>query len=249
MPFRCVVSALSTRCRCPAIVERCPAIVEPLRQMVLCYAMVPMRLAVLGPSQGDCQLLRRRAQFALQTVSATRVLYLGSDSLVDQVVADWAVELVGQPACQEGIWIRAARDCPRATADQIDDFLQRERSLQRLREIQFLPDRSAKTVELVDRMVVMLLYDKANLTEEDLYSASIFVFGKSDTPIARWAGARFFVAPGPLSHNDGGLVLLHCDDTGPVATWYNPQGRIAHETAIVAPKKSRAKFNIQGAKK
>lgn len=207
-----------------------------------------MRLAVLGPSRGDCQLLRKRAQFALQTVCATRVLYLGSDSLIDQVVADWAAELVGQPSCQEGVWIRAARDCPVATADQIDEFLQREKSLQRLREIQFLPDQSAKIVELVDRMVVTLLYDKASLTEEDLYSASVFVFGKSDTPIARWAGARFFVAPGPLSHSDGGLVLLHCNDAGPVATWYNPQGQIAHEMAVVAPTKRRAKFSIQGAK-
>ena len=54
-----------------------------------------MRLAVLGPASGNRNRLRERSQYALEKLSADRIVYLGIDGLLDLVVRDWAVELVG----------------------------------------------------------------------------------------------------------------------------------------------------------
>ncbi|MGH7329040.1 MAG: hypothetical protein ACREJX_11885, partial [Polyangiaceae bacterium] len=81
----------------------------------------------------------------------------------------------------------------------------------RLRALESLPQRIWRTMEMVGDRVAVLIHDKALLDEEDILSANLLVYGKSDTPLVKKIGTRWFVTPGELVPH-GGICVL--DDTG-----------------------------------
>ena len=112
---------------------------------------------------------------------------------------------------RSGIVRRA--NAARAGPAAIDGFLAAERRRERLKALRCLPAATARTVEMIEGRVAVLLYDKALLDEEDILPASLLIFGKHPVPLVRQVGSRTFISPGELTADGGGVALL-VDDAG-----------------------------------
>jgi hypothetical protein len=163
-----------------------------------------MRLGLLGPAGGDTEALEMGARFLMEDVAVERVVYLGVDGALDEMVERWAEDLVGDDPTETGIWNRATRACIGGDAEQIDQFIDRERSRRRLRIFESLPDEETRVVEMLGGSVAVMIYDKAELNEEDMLPARLLVFGKGRKAVIKQVGQRWFLSPGSLSPQPGG---------------------------------------------
>lgn len=205
-----------------------------------------MRLAVLGPASTNRAALRQRTQFAMDKLSADRVLYLGVDDSFDEILAQWAEEIVGGIPTDDAVWERAADACARADHRAIDAFLRRERRRAELAKVERLPHAKARTVEMLGGLVTVIIHDKALLDEEDILPATLLVFGKGKEPVVHRVGQRTFISPGPLSHPKGGLALLSEERDDIMISIYGAGGnRVVHEP--VASLSRSARLTVQGA--
>lgn len=167
-----------------------------------------MRLGVLGPAKDNFIGLARAAQYLVDEAHADRVVYVGDDGALERVVVGWARELVGENPTEEALFKRAAARCAKASAGEIERFVEGERARIRLKVFVSLPSPTSRSIEILDGRVVLFVHDKASLDEEDIAAATLLVFGKATEPMIRRVGARVFVAPGPIGAGGGGSVLL-----------------------------------------
>jgi hypothetical protein len=181
-----------------------------------------VRLALLGPSQGDVGALARAAHTALVRLGADRVVYLGADDALDAVAFAWA-RLIG---ALEPLEVRAP-ELREADADDLDRALEAERHRARLSCLHTLVGPSQRAVELVHDRVLLLVEDKRELDEEDLLPASFIAFGKGE-PLIRRVGSRVFFCPGsPSKRSEGVLVLDEGQEAGAVlATLHDVDGAV-----------------------
>ncbi|HEX8794213.1 MAG TPA: hypothetical protein VF765_24890 [Polyangiaceae bacterium] len=203
-----------------------------------------MRLGLLGPSNGDLAGLARAAEFLLNVVRVTRAIYLGADDALEETVGLWAESLVGKDPSDEGVWERAFEVAATGNTEQLDTFLRNERARLRLKALERLPLQELRAVEMFGDRVAVLIHDKAHLDEEDIFSATFLVYGKSDSPLVKKIGPRWFVTPGPLGDVPGGVMVL--DDSGDevVATLYDDSGQVLRSEALPAGR--AAKLSVQG---
>jgi hypothetical protein len=61
---------------------------------------------------------------------------------------------------------------------------------------------------MIERFIVLGVHDKAVLDEDDIASAHIIVYGKSDGPSLRRFGPRSFFTPGPIRSGHVGCLSL-----------------------------------------
>lgn len=204
-----------------------------------------MRLGVLGPAAFDLAGLARHAQVLVDNFGATKVLYLGPDDAMDVVVASWAEELVGQNPSDRLLFDRAAESCVDADAGQVRAFVQSERARRRLRIFSSLPPAPGRTIELLDGRVVVLLFDKATLDEDDIAGATVFVYGKSEKSLVKRVGPRMFVSPGKIGSENGGALLLDDDDGGVRCRIIDGSGRVTVVDGVGLREVS-GKLKVQG---
>ena len=178
-----------------------------------------MRLALLGPAGDDKKALESAARFVLEQLRVDRAVYLAVDGALDDVVAKWAKELVGDDPSQEGVWARALRACTDAPPEVIDEYLAAEQDRRALRAFESLPDVTTRAVEMLAGALAVMIYDKALLDEEDMLPARLLLFGKSRGPIVKQVGQRWFLSPG--SFEEGGLMTLDDDADGIALTLYD----------------------------
>jgi hypothetical protein len=207
-----------------------------------------MRLGLLGPIQpnatgDDALAVERAAGFLLKSQKVTRAIYLGNDDALERVVERWARRLVGDDPTDEAAWRRAAQLALVGMPEEIDAFVKGQRMRLRLRSLESLPYRILRTMEMVGDRIAVLIHDKSMLDEEDIYAAALLIYGKSEAPLVKKIGQRWFLTPGPL-RGGGGVCIL--DDAGEdiIATMFDPEGRETHSEALVLPKAS--KMRIQG---
>lgn len=191
-----------------------------------------MRLGLLGPAGGDVGALGRAAEFLLNGARVHRAIYLGNDGALDRAVAAWAKKLVGDDPSDEGAWTRAAGVALEGTPQVIDRFVATERARLRLRALEALPEEVARTIEMVGDRVAVLVYDKAQLEEEDIAAANLLLFGKSDGPLIHKVGPRWFVTPGPVGSKGGGLAVLDDEQDEVVVTIYDGTGKPTHREKL-----------------
>lgn len=202
-----------------------------------------MRLGILGPAQGDVRALARGAQHLLDDGRAERVLYLADDDALDQVVQGWARGLVGADPSAAGLFDRAAR-CAGAIPEAIDAFVASEQARLKLRALVSLP-RGQRTIEILDSRVVLFVFDKSTLDEEDIIAATVLVFGKSPSPVIKKVGPRTFFSPGPLACEDGGAAILDDSGGGMRIEVLNAEGVVTARESLGASIQG-AKMKVQG---
>lgn len=180
----------------------------------------------------------------MDLAQAEKVLYIGNDDALDRVVASWARGIVGANPSDAALFDRAADRCARGSADDIDDFVARERALRRLHALLSVPP-GQRSIEILDRHLVLLVYDKATLDTEDIGSAHVVVFGKSSEPLIKRIGSRTFVAPGPVAGDSGGMLVLEADAAGLHIEVLRASGDvIATDTHVIGT--ASTKFKVQG---
>jgi len=204
-----------------------------------------MRLGLLGPAEGNVDGLGRAAEVLVDLLKVERAIYLGNDGALDAAIAAWAARVVEGDPSDDAAWSRAARVALRGSASEIDEVVRKERARQRLRIVEGLPKGSdARTMEMIGDRVAVLLYDKGDLDEEDIFAATLLVYGKSPEPLVKKVGNRWFVTPGTIGVAGGGIGVL--DDGGEeiVASVYALDGtRTLSEPIAVA---RATKMKIQG---
>lgn len=168
-----------------------------------------MKLGLLGPAAGQLNDLGQAGK-ALRALGAERVIYLGADAALDEVVRDWAQTLVGPSAEDATLMSRATQACLRAEPAAIISFIEQERERAALRMFESLPSQSTRSVEMMGGKVAVLLYDKARLVEDDILPATLLVFGKSEQPLVKQVGRRWFLSPGSFP-NHGVMMLEEID--------------------------------------
>jgi hypothetical protein len=202
-----------------------------------------MRFGLLGPANGDLAGLARCAEFLLNTARVTRAIYLGDDDALEDTVALWAESLVGRNPSDEGIWERALPVVATGSPDQLDTWVRGERARLRLKSLERLPPEQLRTIEMFGDRVAVLIHDKAFLDEEDIFSATFLIYGRSTGPLVKRIGTRWFLTPGPIGSNRGGCAVL--DDPGDevVVTIYDGGGH-AFVSETLAVRRS-SKLNVR----
>jgi hypothetical protein len=204
-----------------------------------------MRLGILGPANGDLLGLARAAQFLVDDAHCDKVLYLADDGALERVVVGWAREIVGSNPSEEGLFKRAAARCARGSPEEIDRFVDGERSRLRLKVYVSLPAEGSRSIELLDGRVTLFVYDKAALDEEDISAASILVFGKGAEPLIRKVGARIFVSPGPTGAPSGGMAILDDSAGGVKIEILDASGNVTAQDLLAATATAN-KMKVQG---
>jgi hypothetical protein len=204
-----------------------------------------VRLGLLGPCQQkpDTASLERAAEFLLVGEKVTRTIYLGADDALEEMVGAWARRLVGEDPTDDGAWHRAALIASEGAPGAIDAFVVSERMRLRLRSLESLPHRILRTMEMVGDRIAVLIHDKAQLDEEDIFAANLLVYGRSDTFLVKKIGARWFLTPGPLGPS-GGILILDDSQDEIVATVYDGRGKALHAEQLVLPRTTKMK--VQG---
>lgn len=203
-----------------------------------------MRLGILGSAQGDLPALARGAQYLLDFAQAERVIYIGNDDALDRVVASWARSIVGANPSDSALFDRAAERCARGSADDIDEFVAKERALRRLRVLTSVPP-GQRSIEILDRHVILFVYDKATLDTEDIGAAHLLVFGRSPEPLVKRVGSRTFVSPGPAS-GPAGVLVLEDVGGGVQIELRRPDGEVVTTDTHVLGGAQATKFKVQG---
>ncbi len=203
-----------------------------------------MRLGLIGPANGDLAGLARTAEFLLNGARVSRAIYLGDDDALEETVGLWAESLVGADPSDAGVYERAFDVVATGTPERIDTFLRGERARLRLKALERLSPVELRSVEMFGDRVAVLIHDKAMLDEEDIFSASFLIYGKSDSPLIRKIGPRWFLSPGPVDQAGGGAIVLD-DSVDPIAaTLYDTDG-LAIRTEVLATVRA-AKLSVQG---
>ncbi|MFO0670305.1 MAG: hypothetical protein U0235_11865 [Polyangiaceae bacterium] len=204
-----------------------------------------MRLGLLGPvSQGASNAaLEAAADFLLTAQGVTRVLYLGDDDALDRVVERRARDIVTGDPSDDAAWTRAEHLVRDGTPEAIDAFIEAERRRRSLRVFESLPRPALRTVEMVGDRLTVLIFDKANLDEEDIFPAALLVYGKGEGCLAKRIGTRWFLSPGRLGL-EGGVCVL--DESGEelVAHFFNQKGSPVLSERL--PNAAAAKLKVQG---
>jgi hypothetical protein len=203
-----------------------------------------MRLGLLGPAGSDVGALGRAAEFLLNGARVHRAIYLGNDGALDRAVAAWARKLVGDDPSDDAAWRRAADIAVDGSPEQIDKFVQTERARLRLKSLEALPEQVARTIEMIGDRVAVLIHDKALLDEEDILAANLLFFGKSDAPVVRKIGARWFVTPGEIGSEGGGIAVVDDEGEEIAVTIYDSTGKPTLRETLTAQRP--VKMRVQG---
>jgi hypothetical protein len=205
-----------------------------------------MRLGFLGPrpAHADDSVVEVAADFLLHDAKVDRAIYLGTDDALERVVAAWAERLVGDDPTDRGAWRKARELSQKATATEIDQFVAAQRTRLRLRALESLPQRIWRTIEMVGDRVAVLVHDKAMLDEEDILSASLLVYGKSEAPLTKKIGTRWFFTPGELSEKGGVCVLDDAKEEIEVSL-FDMTGALLGTETLAMPRSST--MRVQGA--
>ena len=193
-----------------------------------------VRLGLLGPSGEDLATLARSAGVSAERGQGQPRRFTSAPTRRSKRPSPSGPEsLVGEDASDDGLWNRAFRVAAAGTPEQIDAFLRGERARLRLQVyLEGLPATELRSVEMIGDRVAVLIHDKALLDEEDIFSATFLVYGKSEGPLVKKIGSRWFPTPGPIGSIGGGVLVLDDANDEVVATLYDAEGREARAQVL-----------------
>lgn len=179
-----------------------------------------MRLGIIGKAQGAENELRTAIELFFRDPQLKQIMYLGDDDLITEMAANLAREQLDEEAfLKRGVELACQDGSPQA----IERLLEADRQAQRLSLLRRLPDPNACAIEMLEKWIILAVYDKAILEEDDVANAHVIVYGEAPEPAFKRFGPRSFLTPGPLSKGcvasivlrpDGGLDLALLDLQG-----------------------------------
>lgn len=197
-----------------------------------------MRLGLVGPAEGDTELLREAVEFLLGDCGVDEAIYLGPDDTARRVVEAWAEQLMGGDASEDAFLREAARLAASGSPEQLEALLARDAEVQRLSSFRCLPPSPARAVEICDDKLVLLVYDKAQLDEDDIANSFLVVYGRSKSWAVNRFGPRTFFTPGPLK--EGRVAVLERENDGTLAiAMFNPFTGEPAGRELLSSKRSR----------
>jgi hypothetical protein len=191
-----------------------------------------MRLGFIGPCRGDVGAIRPLAELLLFELDVARAVYLGADDALDRAIKGWP-ERFGAPSDEAAFLTEAALLAPDAPAEIIEALLERDRKRHRLGDLAALPPPPSRAVEMLDDRVVLMVYDKSVLDEEDVANATVIVWGHAPEPQLKPIGPRVFATPGWVTAASGPhVVLMDCRDDAIVCSLRDRAGQIELEHRV-----------------
>jgi hypothetical protein len=163
-----------------------------------------MRMGLIGPAAAGAPELARALSLFGADDAVRRIVYLGADAAVDGLPAP-----NGRPGIEQDDFLtRAASLACEGSADEIGALLAQERSSGHVQLLRKLPEPPARAIEMMDKWIVLAVYDKAVLDEDDIANAHIIVYGRSEESGIKRFGPRCFFTPGPLAGGKVGCLEL-----------------------------------------
>ncbi|MFK7990299.1 MAG: hypothetical protein AB8I08_30035 [Sandaracinaceae bacterium] len=194
-----------------------------------------MRIGLLGPAQPtDRDALRDGIEFLLGDVEVERVLYLGADpTVLHEELASWGQELGAEAAHGPELARRASELAANGSPEDIDDLLARNHWHGLLARVHTLPAPPARAVEMITDRIMLGVYDKSVLDEEDIANAHLIVYGRAGEAGLKRFGRRYFLTPGPIGASrvavvdveDDGQISLVLFETSGVPVWRENMAR------------------------
>jgi hypothetical protein len=168
-----------------------------------------MRLGFVGPAAGDLDALRRAVEFLVDEAAVDQVIYLGNDDAADRIALDarLRIDRDGERTFED----RAAEIALRGSASDIETVVTADVELERLSALCSVPPAPSRAIEMLDDRIVLMVFDKTSLDEDDIANASVIVYGHSKEMLVKRFGQRAFFTPGPLAQDRVG-ILEHEED-------------------------------------
>ncbi len=185
-----------------------------------------VRIGFVGPCLGDIGRLRSLFERLLFDLKIDRAIYLAADDALDRALPGWA-EALGAPADDEGFFTEAALLARDAPPDVLDALLARDARRHRLADLACLPEARDRAVEMFEDRVVLMVYDKSVLDEDDIANATVVAYGQSPRPDLRTIGARGFISPGVAAGGHVGVVEARPE--GIAMALHGPAGGLLRE--------------------
>ncbi len=164
-----------------------------------------MRLGLIGPANGDVALLEEATDFLLDDLGVQGVVYLGIDDTLQGLANTEA------PSPRGPLDATTLRTAIGGSADELRELTRAHRRARRLQRIQTVPYPPTRAVEMLDDRIVMIVYDKGILDEEDIINSTLIVYGKSQELFVKRFGPRVFFTPGPLDGRNVGVLHRESD--------------------------------------
>jgi hypothetical protein len=178
-----------------------------------------MRLGFVGPAAGDLDALRRAVEFLVDEAAVDQVVYLGDDDAAERIAHDarLRIDRDGERSFED----RAAEIALRGSASDIEGVVGADVELERLSALRTVPASPSRAIEMLDDRIVLMVFDKTLLDEDDIANASVIVYGNSKEMLVKRFGQRAFFTPGPLEldrvgileHEEDGKLALSIFDT------------------------------------
>lgn len=202
-----------------------------------------MRIGLLGPArEEDRRALREAIEFLLGDADVDEAIYLGEDDgVVDRALEDWARELTAGEPSEASFLAQAAEVALSGSADAIEALLHADAWVARLARVRRLPPSPIRAVEMIADRIMLAVYDKSILDEEDIANAQLIVYGKSGEAQLKRFGPRYFLTPGPLGagrvavlelENDGQVSLALFETSG-LPVWRETMARRTSKMSVV----------------
>jgi hypothetical protein len=199
-----------------------------------------MKIAFMGPGSSDASSLGDVVRRLAATGEYEKIVYLGDDDSIDQIVDAWRAELGA--ASLEGTLTEATRLASHGSAGDIHAFLDRHGQASALSNIVRVPAAPARTIELLDDRILTIVFDKATLNEDDIANSTVLIYGKSPEPFVRQIGPRYFLTPGPISR--GVIGVAEVDATGQAFLGlYSLDGTTVWRDAVQSARASRIRVS------
>jgi hypothetical protein len=203
------------------------------------------KLGFIGPCRGDVNALRAPAELLLFELGANRVIYLGADDALDRAIAGWPSKL-GAPLDENAFLDEVVLLAPDAPPEVLTDLVARDKKAQRLNDLAALPAPPSRAVEMLDDRVVLMVFDKGVLDEDDVANATAIVWGNAREPQLRAIGPRVFLTPGWIGMGAGPSVgFIEYDGESLRCAVYNGDGSVRLEHRVTLAR--GAKMGVQGA--
>ncbi|MEM6962752.1 MAG: hypothetical protein AAF355_04415 [Myxococcota bacterium] len=191
------------------------------------------RIGLVGPCFSDPKILRRALEFLLDEASADEVIYLGVDGKIDRIMREWIDEVTHGRFDEVRFLDYAAQLILRGSADEIAELLDADQKVTRLRKIRSVPRPPERDVEMVSDRIVLVVYDKAILDEDDIANATLIVYGKSSEVFLKQFGPRYFFTPGPLEQNRVAVIEVDSEQSVSIVA-YDLQGTLVFRETLSA---------------